>query len=347
MAKGHVIKRGKIWYARFYDDSGKRHWASLKTKSRLEAYARFTQFILPTGRQGVSWQIKEKSVSEFASEYLGICEVEHAKRTFRVERQALRKFVRFAGVRYLHQITAAIIEAYKVKRANEVRNSTVNRALAIIKAFLNKAIRLGYLEKNPAQFVKKLKEEQLSIKHLNAEEIRKLMEVCTPKMKEVITIFLLTGMRLGELTHLRWQDIDFQRKMLHVQNQPDWTTKSYKSRVIPMHPAVEHILNTLPHKANQTYVFESRTGKTIEHYIRREIFRFSKKAGVHASVKMFRSTFASNLVMAGENIYAVSKLLGHHDVKITEKHYAHLTPNFLSETVSRLNPPTSNPLIFH
>jgi site-specific recombinase XerD len=52
---------------------------------------------------------------------------------------------------------------------------------------------------------------------------------------------------------------------------------------------------------------------------------------------MFRSTFASNLVMSGVDIYAVSKLLGHHDVKITEKHYAHLTPDFLSHSVQRLN----------
>jgi len=69
-----------------------------------------------------------------------------------------------------------------------------------------------------------------------------------------------------------------------------------------------------------------------------------------------RSTFASNLVpclfdfiwshgtvlsealvMSGVDIYTVSKLLGHHDVKITEKHYAHLTPNFPSQSITRLN----------
>ena len=56
-------------------------------------------------------------------------------------------------------------------------------------------------------------------------------------------------------------------------------------------------------------------------------------------VKMFRSTFASNLVMSGVDIYTVSKLLGHYDVKITEKHYAHLTPNFLNQSVSQLKFP--------
>jgi len=71
-----------------------------------------------------------------------------------------------------------------------------------------------------------------------------------------------------------------------------------------------------------------------------EILDYAKKAKVNANIKMFRSTFASNLVMSGVDIYAVLKLLGHHDVKITEKHYAHLTPNFLSQSVARLNSPT-------
>jgi site-specific recombinase XerD len=52
---------------------------------------------------------------------------------------------------------------------------------------------------------------------------------------------------------------------------------------------------------------------------------------------MFRSTFASNLVMSGVDIYAVSKLLGHHDVKITEKHYVHLTPDYLGQSIAHLN----------
>ena len=74
----------------------------------------------------------------------------------------------------------------------------------------------------------------------------------------------------------------------------------------------------------------------METYIRGEVLEASQRAGVNANIKMFRATFASNLVMSGVDIYSVSKLLGHHDVKITEKHYAHLTPNFLGNTITRL-----------
>lgn len=274
----------------------------------------------------VGWKKKGKLLQDYSKEYLSLCSAEHSKKTYRVDKQVLAGFEKFVNVQYLHQITVDRVEAYKVQRAKQVSKSTVNRTIAIIKAFLNRAVALGYLDRNPAHLVKRLKEEQKQIKHLSDEEVKKLLEVSSPRVRQVVTIFLLTGMRLGELAHLRWKDIDFRHRLIHIQNQPDWTTKSYKPRVIPIHPVVEKILKTIPRSKEQKYLFETRSGKPIESYIRGEILRYSQKAGVNARVKMFRSTFASNLVMAGENIYAVSKLLGHHDVKITEKHYAHPCP---------------------
>lgn len=109
-----------------------------------------------------------------------------------------------------------------------------------------------------------------------------------------------------------------------------------------MHPAARQILESLPRKKADDYVFKTQTGRSIESYIRGEILRYAKLAKVTANVKMFRSTFASNLVMSGVDIYAVSKLLGHHDVKITEKHYAHLTPDFLNSSLTRLKFPIGN-----
>ncbi len=101
-----------------------------------------------------------------------------------------------------------------------------------------------------------------------------------------------------------------------------------------MHPTVEKILKDLPRDGE--YVFSTNSGKTLGSYIRQELERYAEKAGVRVNFKMFRSTFASNLAMSGVDIYAVSKLLGHHDVKITEKHYAHLKPQYLYDSITRL-----------
>ena len=339
MATRHILKRGKVFYARYQDRNGRLRWLSLKTNSKEIARQKFAQLEEALEKEDLGWRLNPKLISEYLPEYLAICQAEHSKRTYRHEKQILEDFLKFSGAQNLKHITADIVEKYKVKRVHEVSKSTVNRSVTVIKAFLNRAVQLGYLEKNPGQFVKKLKEEQRQIQHLSDEDVKKLLKVCSPRVQQMVTIFLLTGMRLGELAHLRWKDVDFRHNLIHIQNQPDWTTKSLRPRVVPMHPTVKQIMESLPRKKEQVYIFETDSGKTVESYLRSEILRYAKLAGVSANVKMFRSTFASNLVMSGVDIYVVSKILGHHDVKITEKHYAHLTPNFLNQSVSQLKFP--------
>ncbi|OGW81011.1 MAG: hypothetical protein A3G33_01390 [Omnitrophica bacterium RIFCSPLOWO2_12_FULL_44_17] len=334
MAQAFLHKRGKVYYARYRNRNGKECWKSFKTNSKEIANAKLAKLVEALEKDELGW-LNPKPISEYLPEYLAICGAEHSPKTLSNEKKILDEFLKFCGAQTLNQITVDRVEAFKVKRVHKVSKSTVNREVSVIKAFLNRAVALGYLNRHPAQFVKKFKEDQKQIQFLSDEEIKKLLAVCSPKMKQIVTIFLTTGMRLGELTHLRWKDVDFRHKQIIIQNRPDWTTKSHKPRVIPMHPVTFAILSSLP--KDYDYVFPTRDGATIDSYIRQEIARYADKAGVHASVKMFRSTFASNLVMSGVDIYAVSKLLGHHDVKITEKHYAHLTPDFLSHSVQRLS----------
>ncbi len=340
MACARRTKRGRVWYARYYDKSGKRQWKSLHTTSSEIAQKKLADLIEDIEKRELGWRVNPKPIAEYLTECLAICKAEHSPKTYRVETQLLNAFVDFLGVRFLHQVSAGRIEAYKVQRAAEVSPSTVNRLITVIKAFFNRAVQMGYIEKTPAQYVKRLKEKQRQIKYLSDVEVKKLLKVCSPRVGRMVTVFLLTGLRLGELAHLRWKDVDFRHNAIHVQNQENWSTKNYKPRVIPMHPAVLRILQAIPNGTPDSYIFATRSGKTIESYIRWEILEYAQKAEVHANVKMFRATFASNLVMRGVDIYTVSKLLGHHDVKITEKHYAHLTPDFLGHSVSRLREPS-------
>lgn len=338
MAYGYLHKRGRVYYARYQDQSGRERWRSLRTNSKEIAHAKLAQLIEALEKEEVGWRLRGKPVVDYQNEYLALCETEHSKRTYRLEKQVLNVFLKFVGVQFLHQITADRVEAFKVKRAKKVSKGTVNRELGIVKAFLNRAVALRYLDRNPAEFVKRLKLEERQPRYLSDSEVKKLLEACSPKFRQIVMVFLLTGMRLGELCHLRWVDVDFRHKQIIIQNRPDWTTKNYKPRVVPIHPTVEQIFNSLPR--NYDYVFPTREGKPIESFIAEEIGRYAKKAGIKASVKVFRSTFASNLVMSGVDVFTVSKLLGHHDVKMTEKHYAHLTPDFLTQSVARLNFPS-------
>lgn len=335
MAKGYLVKRKGVYYGRYLDQNGIEKKKSLKTNNKEIAQAKLANLIEKLERQELGWDAKEKNVDEYLQEYLTYCENEHAKKTLSNKKRILQDFVAAAKIKKLRQITPEIIESYKAKRALGVKKVSVNKDIAVLKAFLNRAVMLGHLTHNPAQYIKRLKEEEHQIQFLSDEAVKKLLEAASPKFRQIITVFLLTGMRLGEFLELRWADVDFRHKQIIIQNREGWTTKNKKPRVIPMHPVIEKILKELPQ--NGKYVFESESGKTLRSYIHQELARYAEKAGVKTNFKIFRSTFASNLVMSGVDIYAVSKLLGHHDVKITEKHYAHLTPDYLGKSITKLN----------
>lgn len=337
MAKGYLVKRKGVYYGRYQDEHGIERKKSLKTNNKEIAQAKLANLIEKIEKQELGWDRKDKSIDEYLREYLTYCENEHTAQTFRNKKRILEDFVSVTKLKKLRQVTPDLIESYKAKRALSVKKASVNKDVSVLKAFLNRAVMLGHLTHNPAQYIKRLKEEEHQIQFLSDEAVKKLLEASSPRFRQIVTIFLLTGMRLGEFLELRWADVDFRHKQIIIQNREGWTTKNKKPRVIPMHPVVETILKELPQGGK--YVFESESGKTLRSYIHQELARYAKKAGVKVNFKMFRSTFASNLVMSGVDIYAVSKLLGHHDVKITEKHYAHLTPDYLSESLTRLKFP--------
>lgn len=268
--------------------------------------------------------------------YLENCKTEHAPRNYINEVRTFQRFSEFVTVSHLHLITPDVIERWRNSRAEQVSKPTVNRELKMVKRFFRQSVEKGYIVKSPADTLKPYKEPERAIRHLSDDEVKRLLECAPEDLRKVITFLLLTGMRYGELCHLHWADIDFRRKQIIVQPKIDWNPKNFKKRIIPMHPMVLEILNTISRHDDIIYVFPGEGGLCAEGGLRNRIYRIFESAKVDGNVKDLRSTFASNAVMSGLPIYTVSKLLGHHDVKITEKHYAHLAPDYMGNAIVTL-----------
>jgi integrase len=288
-----------------------------------------------------------KNFHQAIATHLESCKTEHSPRTYIGEKRAFEGFSEYISahfrdkVHFLDQVTPDMIEGWRNKRIADVAKPTVNRELKMVKRLFKVAFEKGLISKNPAAFVKTYREDERAIHHLSDVEIKALLKAAPEDLHQIITIFLLTGLRYGELCNLRWKDVDFRHKQIIVQPRQDWKPKSLKKRIIPMHPTVEKILQSIPQRSE--LVFPDDEGKNAELGLRNRIYRVFESAKVDGNVKDLRSTFASNAVMSGMPIYTVSKLLGHHDVKITEKHYAHLAPDYMGNAITMLQPKWSQP----
>ena len=142
---------------------------------------------------------------------------------------------------------------------------------------------------------------------------------------DAIVFLLETGLRRGELLGLMWSDIDMERATLHVQRSvspengrpavrpPKWN--SY--RTIPLMPDTLALIQRQPKRS--LYVFPAPRGDGFEepNHFSRRVYHFflSFPEEYRCTAHELRHSYASQLMRRGVDIYTISKLPGHHDIK--------------------------------
>ena len=217
--------------------------------------------------------------------------------------------------------------------------TTVNIELRALRAALNTALRWGLIERNPFARLKLVSVPEATPSFFSREDFQKLISFIKEEwLKEVVIFAVLTGMRRGEITNLRWQDVDLTRKILTIQSSPTFKTKNGKRRVIPISDTALYILSAKKDRDISEYVFTLNAAKISEGWLTHAF----KKAVYDVRLKddrlhfhSLRHTFASWLVQDGVSIYAVKELLGHSNVRTTEV-YSHLTGSVLHAEVNKI-----------
>ena len=176
------------------------------------------------------------------------------------------------------------------------------------------------------------------------------MELVAPysTFNTIIKLLLLTGLRSGEALGLTWDKIDFENKTIFVDKTLTYVTGRYflstpktpmSIRKIVIDDATVQMLQE--HKAEQDKqkkiigsawlepeaVFTSATGHFYDRSLLNTQFRrfMSHHPELHrVTIHGLRHTHASLLILAGENLDAISKHLGHASADITSRVYAHL-----------------------
>jgi integrase len=150
----------------------------------------------------------------------------------------------------------------------------------------------------------------------------------SPYMIALLRILIMTGARLGEILGARWEWVDMQRGVLTL---PD---SKVGRRIIKLGGALA-VLETLPRVKGNPYIIAGEVEGKPMVKPERQWRRIRDKAGLKGvRLHDLRHTYASVLAMQGESMVVVAKLLGHKQLRTTER-YAHLGNNPLESAVKR------------
>lgn len=271
------------------------------------------------------------------------------KRSWKTDSSYSKSMIEYFGNVQLAEISSFQVEGYKAARLKEnVKHSTVNRCLAILRKMFNLAVEWGYLQEEHQKPKFKLFSEKDNLKEriLTRDEEAKLFQASSSHLRPILTVALHTGMRLGEILGLTWGQVDFKKGLIRVER-----TKSGLSRVIPINSTLHEALRAQKSPDADASLFRNaKTGKPLTS-VKTAFLAACRRAGI-AGLRFhdLRHTFASRLIENGADIITVKELLGHSSVKITER-YTHsqgeqkkFAVSLLTVRGPKLASPEENPL---
>jgi integrase len=235
--------------------------------------------------------------------------------------------------------------AFDRKDAEAVRRrrASANRILTYLKAALNHAWRSGAVPSDDAwRRVKPFKAVDAPvIRYLSADEITRLLNACAGGFRDLVHAALLTGCRYGELCQLKIADHNADVGTLTIR-----LSKGGQTRHVTLTGEGPDLFQRLAAGRSQgDAIFKRDDGRTWK---RAEQLRRMREACLHAGIApavgfhVLRHTHASILAMRAVPMAVIARQLGHADTRMTEKHYAHLAPNYVAETI-RANFPRLTP----
>jgi integrase len=214
------------------------------------------------------------------------------------------------------------------------RRATANRVFAFLRAALNLALRNAKVASDAAwRSIKPFKSVDLpKIRYLNDAEALRVANASAPDLRAIVTAALLTGCRYGELTRIRTGDFDRETGMLHIP-----ITKAGSSRFVALSEEGRRFFEQVAKGASGSeIVFKRANGKAWKaNEQTRPLSAACRAAKIlpEVSFHILRHTYASRLARAGVPMSVIAAQLGHADLRITTRHYAHLSPGYVAETV--------------
>lgn len=230
---------------------------------------------------------------------------------------------------------------------DKVSDVTINNYIRNIKVFFNYLEETRYIKKNPMKRIKQIKTVRKPLAFIDDTDYKRLINCLdTSKFSEyrdrvIIMTLFDTGMRIGECLETKIEDVDLRERTIYL---PSEITKGKKGRYVffsqQLAQNLKRWLQFQDRYRETDYLFCTNNGKPLQvTNFETNVRKYTDRVGlknIHPHV--FRNNFAKRFLMNGGDIYALSRILGHSSVTVTEKAYLDLNTNDLKKQYSNFSP---------
>ena len=347
-----IYKRKKRWWSEFYD-GGQQHRKSLKTSSKKRAVAEAVRLEadLAAGRYETS--IASTSIAAAVEMYLKHLAVENrAPATLKRYRSELERFgasARLNGAVRLDQITIPLVERFRAKRAEVVKPGTVYHESIVVKQLIKYAFTRGLVRSNVLDELKIRKPKVRRRRSYTPAEVEEILRVAKEPWRSVFELPAFSGLRIGELKFLSYDDVDVDGGWLHVRAKPDisWRPKNGEDRKVPLNERTRSVLERVPRVSRWVFWRRRTAGGTSvvdqidERRVLKELKAVARELHIEgATVHGFRHFFITFTADLGVQPLQLMEWVGHHDLSVILTYY-HLSDEESQKAMTSISPETS------
>ncbi len=280
------------------------------------------------------------SLYSLTARFLTWAETNLSEATQDIYERQLKPFVEEHGHQDADSITPSDVEKQKaaIKKAGN-KPRTINFFVQSIKRLYNWAVEQGLLEENPIENVSRVPKSPPGDRSLDDEKVQTFLEYAgeSQPLADACEFLLLTGMRVGELLKMRWEDIDRQQKIVRIYDHKTAHRGEGRPRTIPLcsramdivdrQAKVSEFVFTGAHDQPLTYnALKCRKRKLEDKY----------EDMPHVTFHQFRHTCATRLAKAGVPERVAQEILGHSS-KLMTRYYTQTSADEMVDAVERID----------
>jgi len=278
---------------------------------------------------------RERQLKWWSGQFAGLSLAEITADRISAARDVLAQEAFARGKAYEHSESGKVVEPKQYKRSG----ATINRYLAALSHALSFGVKdRRVLERNPVSDIRRKKESRGRTRFLSDAERAALLkasdESAWPPLKTLILLAITTGARKGELTALKWTDIDLKKGRALVRE-----TKNDEPRTLPLAGQALEALRELKLKnsARSEYVFPQPSGfpGPYEHFDMHWYAALEEAGITDFHFHDLRHTTASMLAAQGASLLEIADVLGHKTLAMV-KRYSHLVVDHKAKVIERM-----------